>query len=79
MKSISFFLLKDHIQVLNKVGAMLSASYVGGGVNFCSHGSKVLSTWGNGVFRRGRRQFNDGGLFHRSDDDSGLELFRKAL
>ncbi|WP_342515031.1 DUF819 family protein [Sporosarcina sp. FSL K6-1522] len=33
---ISFFLLKDHIPYLDKIGAMMSASYVGGGVNFAA-------------------------------------------
>ena len=37
---ISFFLLKDHIPVLDKIGAMLSASYVGGGVNFAALAAK---------------------------------------
>ncbi|MDT9025661.1 DUF819 family protein [Rossellomorea yichunensis] len=37
---ISFFLLKDHIPVLYKIGAMLSASYVGGGVNFAAMAAK---------------------------------------
>ena len=37
---ISFFLLKDHIPVLDKIGAMLSASYVGGGVNFAAMAAK---------------------------------------
>jgi uncharacterized membrane protein len=37
---ISFFLLKDHIRVLDKIGAMLSASYVGGGVNFAAMAAK---------------------------------------
>src|SRR5699024_760381 len=33
---ISFFLLKDKIPFLDKIGAMMSASYVGGGVNFAA-------------------------------------------
>jgi uncharacterized membrane protein len=37
---ISFFLLKDHIPVLDKIGAMLSASYIGGGVNFAAMAAK---------------------------------------
>ncbi|MEW4219982.1 DUF819 family protein [Rossellomorea marisflavi] len=37
---ISFFLLKDHIPYLDKLGAMLSASYVGGGVNFAAMAAK---------------------------------------
>ncbi|WP_374055846.1 DUF819 domain-containing protein [Rossellomorea sp. FM04394] len=37
---IGFFLLKDHIPVLDKIGAMLSASYVGGGVNFAAMAAK---------------------------------------
>lgn len=37
---ISFFLLRDHIPVLDKIGAMLSASYIGGGVNFAAMAGK---------------------------------------
>lgn len=37
---ISFFLLKDHIPYLDKIGAMMSASYVGGGVNFAAMAGK---------------------------------------
>lgn len=37
---ISFFLLKDYIPVLDKLGAMLSASYIGGGVNFAAMAAK---------------------------------------
>ena len=37
---ISFFLLKDHIPYLDKIGAMMSASYVGGGVNFAAMAAK---------------------------------------
>ncbi|MBY6051797.1 DUF819 domain-containing protein [Cytobacillus firmus] len=37
---ISFFLLNDHIPVLDKLGAMLSASYIGGGVNFAAMAAK---------------------------------------
>jgi uncharacterized membrane protein len=37
---LSFFLLKDHILVLDKIGAMLSASYVGSGVNFVAMAAK---------------------------------------
>ena len=37
---LSFFLLKDHIPYLDKIGAMMSASYVGGGVNFAAMAAK---------------------------------------
>ncbi len=37
---ISFFLLKDHIPYLDKIGGMISASYVGGGVNFAAMAGK---------------------------------------
>jgi len=37
---ISFFLLKDKIPFLDKIGAMMSASYVGGGVNFAAMAAK---------------------------------------
>ncbi|PWW28943.1 putative membrane protein [Cytobacillus oceanisediminis] len=37
---ISFFLLKAHIPMLDKIGAMLSASYIGGGVNFAAMAAK---------------------------------------
>lgn len=37
---ISFFLLKDHIPYLDKIGAMMSASYIGGGVNFAAMAAK---------------------------------------
>lgn len=37
---ISFFLLKDHIPYLDKIGGMMSASYVGGGVNFAAMAGK---------------------------------------
>ena len=37
---ISFFLLKDYIPYLDKIGAMMSASYVGGGVNFAAMAGK---------------------------------------
>lgn len=37
---ISFFLLKDHISYIEKIGAMMSASYVGGGVNFAAMAAK---------------------------------------
>lgn len=33
---IAFFLLKNHIPVLNEIGAMVSASYTGGSVNFAA-------------------------------------------
>ncbi|MBM7702084.1 DUF819 domain-containing protein [Metabacillus iocasae] len=37
---ISFFLLKAHIPHLEKIGAMMSASYIGGGVNFAAMSAK---------------------------------------
>lgn len=37
---LSFFLLKDHIPYLDKIGAMMSASYIGGGVNFAAMAAK---------------------------------------
>jgi uncharacterized membrane protein len=37
---ISFFLLKDYIPYLDKIGAMMSASYIGGGVNFAAMAAK---------------------------------------
>ena len=37
---ISFFLLRDKIPFLDKIGAMMSASYVGGGVNFAAMAAK---------------------------------------
>jgi len=37
---ISFFLLKDYIPYLDKIGGMMSASYVGGGVNFAAMAGK---------------------------------------
>ncbi|MEK4029538.1 MULTISPECIES: DUF819 family protein [Bacillaceae] len=37
---VSFFLLKDHIPYLDKIGAMMSASYIGGGVNFAAMAAK---------------------------------------
>ncbi|TWT25240.1 DUF819 domain-containing protein [Planomicrobium sp. CPCC 101110] len=37
---ISFFILKDHIPFLDRIGAMMSASYVGGGVNFAAMTAK---------------------------------------
>lgn len=33
---IAFFLLKDHIPYLDKLSGMMSASYIGGGVNFAA-------------------------------------------
>ncbi|MCU7557085.1 DUF819 family protein [Macrococcus capreoli] len=33
---IAFFLLKNHISYLDKLSAMMSASYIGGGVNFAA-------------------------------------------
>lgn len=37
---LSFFLLKEHIPYLDTIGAMMSASYVGGGVNFAAMAAK---------------------------------------
>ncbi|APC49360.1 hypothetical protein BME96_14680 [Virgibacillus halodenitrificans] len=37
---LSFFLLKDHIPYLEKIGAMMSGSYTGGGVNFAALAAK---------------------------------------
>lgn len=37
---ISFFLLKDAIPFLDRIGGMMSASYVGGGVNFAAMTAK---------------------------------------
>ncbi|GLY10990.1 DUF819 domain-containing protein [Pseudobacillus badius] len=37
---VSFFLLKDHIPYLDKIGAMISATYIGGGVNFAAMAAK---------------------------------------
>ncbi|MED4405094.1 DUF819 family protein [Heyndrickxia coagulans] len=37
---VSFFLLKDHIPMLDRLGAMFSASYIGGGVNFAAMAAK---------------------------------------
>ncbi|MGM8213260.1 DUF819 family protein [Virgibacillus sp. W0430] len=37
---VSFFLLKDHIPHLEKIGAMMSGSYTGGGVNFAALSAK---------------------------------------
>lgn len=34
--TIAFFLLRNHIPVLNEIGAMVSASYTGGSVNFAA-------------------------------------------
>jgi uncharacterized membrane protein len=36
----AFFLLKDHIPYLDKISAMMSASYIGGGVNFAAMAAK---------------------------------------
>lgn len=33
---IGFFLLKDHIPLLDKISAMMTGSYIGGGVNFAA-------------------------------------------
>ncbi|MFB9218094.1 DUF819 family protein [Kurthia sibirica] len=35
-----FFLLKDHIPYLDRIGAMIGASYIGGGVNFAAMTAK---------------------------------------
>src|SRR5699024_4833151 len=40
---ISFFLLKDKIPFLDNIGAMISASYVGVGVNFASIAAKFVA------------------------------------
>ena len=37
---LSFFLLRDHIPFLDKIAGMMSASYVGGGVNFAAMSAK---------------------------------------
>jgi len=37
---ISFFLLHEHIPMLDRLGAMFSASYIGGGVNFAAMAAK---------------------------------------
>lgn len=37
---ISFFLLHEHIPMLDRLGAMFSASYMGGGVNFAAMAAK---------------------------------------
>lgn len=37
---LSFFILKEYIPYLDKIGAMMSASYVGGGVNFAAMAAK---------------------------------------
>lgn len=37
---ISFFLLHEHIPMLDRLGAMFSASYMGGGVNFAAMTAK---------------------------------------
>ncbi|MED0654704.1 DUF819 family protein [Anoxybacillus geothermalis] len=37
---ISFFLLKDHIPLLYKISAMMTGSYIGGGVNFVAMAAK---------------------------------------
>lgn len=37
---VSFFLLKDYIPMLDRLGAMFSASYIGGGVNFAAMAAK---------------------------------------
>src|SRR5690625_4397526 len=34
--TIAFFLLRNHIPMLNEIGAMVSASYTGGSVNFAA-------------------------------------------
>lgn len=40
---MSFFILKNHIPYLDKIGAMMSASYVGGGVNFAAMAAKFVT------------------------------------
>ncbi|KZD94976.1 DUF819 domain-containing protein [Bacillus subtilis] len=37
---LAFFLLKQHIPYLDKIGGMISASYIGGGVNFAAMAAK---------------------------------------
>ncbi len=37
---LAFFLLKEYIPLLNKLAAMFSASYIGGGVNFAAMAAK---------------------------------------
>ncbi|MFD2630621.1 DUF819 family protein [Oceanobacillus kapialis] len=37
---IGFFLLREHIPMLDRLGAMFSASYMGGGVNFAAMAAK---------------------------------------
>lgn len=37
---LSFFILKEYIPYLDKIGGMMSASYVGGGVNFAAMSAK---------------------------------------
>lgn len=36
----SLFLLKQHIPYLDKIGGMITASYIGGGVNFAAMAAK---------------------------------------
>ncbi|QUF66642.1 DUF819 family protein [Bacillus atrophaeus] len=36
----AFFLLKNHIPFLDKIGGMISASYIGGGINFAAMAAK---------------------------------------
>src|SRR5690606_40110884 len=35
-----FFLLRDHLPVLDKIAAMMTGSYIGGGVNFAAMSAK---------------------------------------
>ncbi|GGH73687.1 membrane protein [Compostibacillus humi] len=37
---VGFFLLRDHIPVLDKIAAMMTGSYIGGGVNFAAMSAK---------------------------------------
>lgn len=37
---LSFFLFKQHIPYLDKIGGMISASYIGGGINFAAMAAK---------------------------------------
>lgn len=39
-----FFLFKDQIPHLDKIGGMISASYIGGGVNFAAMKRQVLNS-----------------------------------
>lgn len=37
---VGFFLLRDHLPVLDKIAAMMTGSYIGGGVNFAAMSAK---------------------------------------